>query len=496
MSLYMYPIYGQATSEDFDRVVDIGCFLIPQRGEPKPKPVGETKIFRTSPQPYGTAEMIGYHIDGRAVNQDLAWYEYAGGQLQHIDHYNLVSPYTYIKEYSGYEWGWSQCVRVFPTFMVEISASNQQWYPGWGSFSAKWVDDGAYLEFRSYRDLYYPDVRGGSHAIYTSRDQYMIGLADFPTWSESRCLEYLQYIYATKKWYTGTFSMSYYKKVGDAHGSTNDYYLCKFTSDALHYDMDKVTPPRFGEQIVGGHVICQPDKLSLWRAYSNAIENLPTDDMNWIEGIVDVVNFIVDIITLNLADLSIDLAKMPKYAADVWLTWRYVINTTKADVEDISSTRSRVAELTRQLKAGNRLMTTHGEGSSPWGVCHVSLTYAIADVLELNNFIGYTERMLAYDAWDLIPFSFIVDWFYSVGDLLHDISIHNTAMKLQAQSAWYSYSYTDTSGGGQCKRYFRRRLNYVPGIPDDVSYVVDRNGDTRALKRSIDSLSILISSIF
>jgi hypothetical protein len=493
----MYPIAHYSPDSSFERDVQVGCLCLPGKGEEPQEFTEVTRIFRASDKKSGTAEMIGYHIGGRVVNDELVYYQYAP-KLVHINHLKLSCPCTILVSDDRYEWGWSRCTRVFPYFSITIENVNQSWYPGYGSITdASWCSKDSYITFDS-APRYYPNVIGDKHSIFTSRDQKMRSIADFPTWSEGRCWEYLMYIYSdTSRWRTADFSIDYYSMCGDSKAKPpTSMYIPKASVLGQRVIIDPVTPPRFGEQIINRHVICQPDKLSLWRAYSAAIENLPTDDMNWIEGIVDAVNFIVDLVTLNLADLSIDLAKMPKYAANVWLTWRYVYNTTKADVEDISSTRSRVAALTDQLRKGNKIMTTHGEGSSPWGTCHVSLTYAIADVLELNNFVEYTERMLAYDAWDLIPFSFIVDWFYSVGDLLHDISIHNTAMKLHAQSAWYSYSYTDTTGGGQCKRYFRRRLNYVPGIPDDVSYVVDRNGDTRALKRSIDSLSILVSSIF
>jgi hypothetical protein len=115
--------------------------------------------------------------------------------------------------------------------------------------------------------------------------------------------------------------------------------------------------------------------------------------------------------------------KAAKVASDAWLKYRYAYQTTKSDIEQyvtkvVESEKSIYADITPD-------QVIRGSIRVEGGTCNVKMR------LHPNPFAGF-DRMLInadrvgllpglYNLWDMIPFSFVADWFSGLGDLFEDM---------------------------------------------------------------------------
>lgn len=115
--------------------------------------------------------------------------------------------------------------------------------------------------------------------------------------------------------------------------------------------------------------------------------------------------------------------KGAKWAADGWLKYRYAYETTKSDIEEY---------IKKVVKPESQAL----EGLTPDRVLRGSIgiaggTLRVKMRLHDDPFAGF-DRMLInadrrgfmpglYNLWDMIPFSFVADWFSGLGDKFQDI---------------------------------------------------------------------------
>jgi hypothetical protein len=160
---------------------------------------------------------------------------------------------------------------------------------------------------------------------------------------------------------------------------------------------------------------------SYWRnnlfqhALLEACQSFPSLSDNSISNIMEIVGFIKALVV----DHKIEV---PKSLGSAWLAYRYQYSTTKLDVEDA------IRFVHRRMSLGtlDRKLTCYGQSSMDYQgttiTCRVSL-----DVEPKN--IGYLGRIWRaldtygltpdfYVIWDSIPYSFIVDWFLPISDIL------------------------------------------------------------------------------
>jgi hypothetical protein len=109
-----------------------------------------------------------------------------------------------------------------------------------------------------------------------------------------------------------------------------------------------------------------------------------------------------------------------KEAASSWLKYRYAYNTTKSDVEQYahavfnnylgSQHGDRVMRGSIGISAGElRIKMRIHDNPSP------NFEYVLIGLDQYGLFPGL------YTIWDMIPFSFIADWFSNLGDVFQDI---------------------------------------------------------------------------
>lgn len=184
---------------------------------------------------------------------------------------------------------------------------------------------------------------------------------------------------------------------------------------------------------------------------------------------------------------------LPKLAGDSWLKYRYLYNTTKSDALDFVEKYSTVV---------NNDTTYHvirSGGSTGNTVTHVKVILqdkkqnAVAEMHRKLRTVGLA--VTPYNVWDMIPFSFIVDWFLPIGKILE-----NQDAEFFLHSAYYDIvSVTishKTSVRKQSEYYSLDFTRYNRSVDDHVSTLswYEENPSKRTvIYRALDAASLLIS---
>jgi hypothetical protein len=194
-----------------------------------------------------------------------------------------------------------------------------------------------------------------------------------------------------------------------------------------------------------------------------------------------------------------DFSSLPKRANDLWLQYRYVFSTSKMDAEEAVRSLMR-KELKEKIAAGGSILVS-GESfyeSDNLYIkcrCHMrvkSLASSLAGAL-LNELDNWGMIPDTYLVWDMIPYSFIVDWFVPIGDALavHDAN-QKFSMQYQVERCMYSFAYTRKINGIEVSNY--SRWVSEPVIPQGFTFMVDRYDHTSSktiFKRIVDTWAIL-----
>lgn len=276
-------------------------------------------------------------------------------------------------------------------------------------------------------------------------------------------------------------------------------------------------------------------KNPLHRAYSQAVGNVPKANSNSyqniaaayaaIKGVYNVVCGCADGRTIAAARKAgksvVEYAKDVKNAitqgstraarkaarkswdtmSNAWLTNRYVIATTKMDLEEYG------AYILRESSKGDAA-TSYGtivEDGVTYRCKVVFHPEKLASMGPLEKWWEYGFANPRYAVWDSIPFSFMVDWFIPIGDQLEakDNSFFLTPYNLGLESVTYSCRYK--SEGISCDYEIYTRWpgrafeDVIPvGTTSDGSTSISmkdsyqQRENTRTAKRVIDSAAIFL----
>jgi hypothetical protein len=185
-------------------------------------------------------------------------------------------------------------------------------------------------------------------------------------------------------------------------------------------------------------------------AYLEACQSVPTLNDNSISNLIEIVGFIKSLVV----DHKIEF---PKRLQDVWLQYRYVYKTSELDIKEAIKFAKRymsLGTLDRKLKLYGQSETTVFDSIVK---CRCTLEIKpnemgyVSKIWNALQTYGLTPDF--YVIWDMIPYSFIVDWFIPVGDMLgvldassvfrpgerYDIS--NVCFSLAYQRPFGSYTY-------------------------------------------------------
>ena len=164
-------------------------------------------------------------------------------------------------------------------------------------------------------------------------------------------------------------------------------------------------------------------ETGLATAFVDACDKLPSSaGINNIANIADIVS--------SFKSMSKGLTKLGS-AADAWLGYRYSYSTTKSDIHAVSDFANRLAALPTCIRSNGYFKDGEYEYRASISI----------ESQYLSSLVSFGEKWgLALDAvtaWDLIPYSFIVDWFIPVSRLLESWQSQAFAMQIQ-RTCWCS----------------------------------------------------------
>lgn len=274
---------------------------------------------------------------------------------------------------------------------------------------------------------------------------------------------------------------------------------------------DEVLPLRqqflFGEDLTVGERI---PSLALgnglayrlyWRnwlvqhAYVDALQSAPRLNDNSVSNVIELVGFIKALVV----DHRIEI---PKSLQSAWLEYRYVYKTTRLDVEDAI----RFVKRNMDLGGLNRHLVSRGTSEYPVKDslgnevlvrCRCQLELAPAT-------LGWVDRIWRalytyglqpnfYVVWDMIPYSFIVDWFIPIGDSLSVLDTETNMLRGQynINNVCFSLSYVRELGDYNAKFYTRWASEPLSSINE--FYWFDKPPTSERVRwfRVFDSISLL-----
>jgi hypothetical protein len=172
---------------------------------------------------------------------------------------------------------------------------------------------------------------------------------------------------------------------------------------------------------------------------------------------------------------------------NAWLQYRYVYSTTLSDIEEAGRFLSKKDTLT--CRAGS--VTDTGE-------MHVKvLLRPPGDDNQVDILNKYGLAPDLYNLWDMVPYSFVVDWFVGIGDLLEQVTNRGKALKYDIISMTTSWKWRDQKeiilNGHKVKvqlEYYNRTVS--PSLPAFLPYSDEGPSDSTIVKRCLDGVALFV----
>lgn len=225
---------------------------------------------------------------------------------------------------------------------------------------------------------------------------------------------------------------------------------------------------------------------TLWSsAYVDAVDKIPHICFNAIEGVFDLIGFLRGLYTTlrnpirALRELSYEVRDW----GNDWLSYRYIYTTTKLDISEIKSGMRAISEINNLTKEEYSVTGRAKDGLISVGV---TATFKMSSLIPSS----YEELLRQYglapsaaDLWDIIPFSFIVDWFAQLGDILENFGKFSNTLRYRPTQIWFT---AVTEYQGQ-KTFFR-----VPGTRLSIppKYEFRETSDKTLAMRITDFIAI------
>jgi hypothetical protein len=221
-------------------------------------------------------------------------------------------------------------------------------------------------------------------------------------------------------------------------------------------------------------------------AYLDMAEHIPRLNDNSISNLLEIIGFIKSIVIDHKVEI-------PKSLGDAWLSYRYAYTTTKLDVNEAIQFVHRNMDLGDWSQLHNYGQSSHDyEGTVITCRCTADVYPKVLDTVGRVWRALYTYGLQPnfYVVWDMVPYSFIVDWFIPIGDIL---DLWDTKRMLDysydIQNVQYSLSYSRETDDGVVHCYTRWLANTPPELKD--RYLFERNTSAKTIgKRILDIASL------
>lgn len=223
-------------------------------------------------------------------------------------------------------------------------------------------------------------------------------------------------------------------------------------------------------------------------AYADLVDNVPKMNDNNISNLLDITKFISDLVIHKKVEI-------PSSLSDAWLSYRYQYQTTKSDVEEAIAFMSRKRDLDsiKSFKCYGTSTITY-KNVKIHCICSATVAEKHASQVKKvwNALITYGLAPDFYVIWDMVPYSFIVDWFLPIGDILSRWDANRQVKQhYDIDNVNFSLSYKRRKGIYAVKCYSR----WLSGAPPELQgrYTFERQAsDETLVKRVLDGAALII----
>lgn len=332
----------------------------------------------------------------------------------------------------------------------------------------------------------------GKRPLMVTYDQWEVGYDplgpswDNGSWTKRSVEDIISWLYANGRHRHWTEKRSVAYTDADRFYLTGGNYPQRFKPDARQNDLV------YGEEELWEGV--ESTRLALihnkgWcTAHADMVENMPQASANQVANVLDALDAIRNIYGLLKGRTSFIKSLRSMNVGDVWLKKRYAVDTTVSDIEDCRSIYDRLQNLSQLVNKS--CITLHGTARRGACLYRVSADYPLAQIIPGNirdALHTYGMRGGLYNAWDMVPYSFIVDWFLPIGDWLDRNEKYAASFELDATNYWRSLE-TRSKGGQTC--YLR--LAGPPIFSVGPSLSLSETSSATILKRIADATAIFI----
>ena len=212
-------------------------------------------------------------------------------------------------------------------------------------------------------------------------------------------------------------------------------------------------------------------------AYVHLVDNLPATTVNTMTNVLDIAGGLAKVLSGKFT-----LSRKP---SDIWLAYRYSYTTSKSDLEEL-------IQLTKRLTTLPKLddVTVHSLITYKGVTCRCSAIFSCDSLLPRNTsdwLETYGFKLSLLNAWDMIPYSFVVDWFLHISSFLEDMGRIGKANTLHPKEVWYSFK----KKSNNVATYFRVQGDFGTALPFFGATNHQASGRT-ILYRIADSLSLFL----
>lgn len=295
----------------------------------------------------------------------------------------------------------------------------------------------------------------------------------------------------------GTCSEAYGKEYGrdpNGYDAGSGIWYGRYSSNRelfRPYNLSPEEAMRYYDILSSRH--SDPDGV-LSELFRNAMNSISCNT-NTVANCVDIIDTINDIRTGRIFSSVAELASKSniKKASSLWMGYRYSYQTTKSDIEEYADKICKLA----YYNPNSQHIVRSGL-SANGNTYHCKVIYHDKrqnDACELYKKLKRSGAALdLYNTWDMVPLSFVVDWFLPIGDFLEDLSSNwvSTPGYFSFSSITISTKWIDkirTSNGSVTVSAYRRSVTTKP--PDFWSYSEDPSTGT-VTKRWIDGACLCI----
>lgn len=205
---------------------------------------------------------------------------------------------------------------------------------------------------------------------------------------------------------------------------------------------------------------------ALSQACMDLYTTLPEAQMNTFANLLDIVGTLRDFKHGNFSGIG--------SMADAWLSYRYAFNTTKSDIEEYAHLLNRLIDLCdREYSLHGHFSKTYyawqGDQKIAFEVeAHVTATSKLTqlDTRKIKNFMDRAGLKLnLLNAWDLVPYSFVVDWFLPISKLLGNMDAMYEEQHINYDVyGWCSSVQVTYSGVKGSVSNYARKVGYKPPL--------------------------------